>query len=81
MSDELNHQRKPTNAFCEAPLHDTNALATRYKLSPRTIREWITRGCPTPNGVVRLPAMRIGTSWMVREEDCLLFENRTRPWK
>ncbi len=28
--------------------------------SPRTIRDWINHGCPTPNGAIRLDAAKLG---------------------
>lgn len=81
MPDDSNRGHDAHGLLSDGPLLDTNAVAARYKRSPRTIRGWIMHGCPTPNGRVHLPAMRMGRTWMVREEDCLLFEHRTRPWK
>ncbi|MBK1634158.1 helix-turn-helix domain-containing protein [Rhodovulum adriaticum] len=63
----------------EEPLHDTATVAKRYGVSPRTIRDWIEKGCPTPQGRVKLPAAKFGRGWKIRGEDLLLFEHRVRP--
>jgi len=35
-------------------------VAKRHRRSPRTVRDWITNGCATPNGRIRLEALRGG---------------------
>jgi hypothetical protein len=79
MSDDSNGVQQPADVTFGDRLYDTRELAARYRRSPRTIRDWIERGCPTPDGRVRLPAMRLGRAWVVREEDRMLFEHRIRP--
>ena len=62
-----------------APRHYTTAAAgERLGRSARTIRAWITEGCPTPKGRVRLPAMKLGREWQVTEEGLAVFEARAR---
>lgn len=54
-------------------------VAKILRRSPRTIRDWITDGCPTPQGRVRLEAAKLGKSWTVRADWLALFEFRVRP--
>lgn len=60
--------------------YTTTEIGKRYRKHPHTIRDWIRFGCPTLQGKkVKLPAIRIGRSWMIREEDVAVFEMRLRP--
>lgn len=54
-------------------------VATILRRSPRTIRDWIITGCPTPRGRVRLEAVKLGRSWTVRPDWLAVFEFRVRP--
>lgn len=58
---------------------DTVELAGRFRCHPRTIRDWINHGCPTGERRVKLPAVRLGKKWQVREDWLVLFEHRVRP--
>lgn len=60
-------------------IYTTAQVAKHYGVSPRTIRDWISTGCPTPNGPIKLQAAKYGRSWKFTEEDLLLFEHRVRP--
>lgn len=53
--------------------------ATRLRRHPRTIRDWITKGCPTMRGRVSLEATKAGKSWLVHPDWLALFEHRIRP--
>lgn len=59
--------------------YETDDLAARYRCDVRTIRDWIMHGCPTSSGRVKLPAVKLGRKWQVREDWLLLFEHRVRP--
>lgn len=52
------------------PLHD---IAQRYRKSPETIRLWITKGLLINSERCKLPAMKIGATWSVSEQDLLEF--------
>ena len=54
-------------------------VAAILRRSPRTIRGWISTGCPTPRGPVRLEAVKLGRAWMVRPDWLAVFEHRVRP--
>ncbi|NIZ62339.1 DNA-binding protein [Sedimentitalea sp. CY04] len=54
-------------------------IADIFGRNPRTIRDWITKGCPTAGGTVRLRATKLGRSWDIKDEWLLLFEHRIRP--
>ena len=56
--------------------HTTDEVARRFKRSPRTIRDWISHGCPTGGGLVQLEAARVGRSWLVRDDWLERFEFR-----
>ena len=56
--------------------HDVRAVARRFGRSPRTVRDWIAHGCPTPGGLVRLEAARVGRRWMIRDDWLERFEFR-----
>lgn len=53
-------------------------VADILRRSPRTIRDWIIDGCPTPNGRVKLQAAKLGRSWTVRPDWLAVFEFRVR---
>ncbi|WP_424928877.1 DNA-binding protein [Amaricoccus tamworthensis] len=53
-------------------------VATRHRRSPRTIRDWITHGCVTPHGRIRLEAIRAGKKYSVSSEALEIFEARLR---
>jgi transposase len=53
-------------------------VAKRHKRSPRTIREWITKGCVTPSGRIWLEAVRAGKKYSIDGEDLEIFEARLR---
>jgi transposase len=54
-------------------------VAARFRRDPRTIRDWINKGCPTAGGQkVKLGAGRFGKSWEVSSEDLEIFELRVR---
>ena len=59
--------------------HSITTVARAFGRKPRTIRDWITKGCPTPGGLVRLPADKLGRRWSVSDEDLALFRHRVRP--
>jgi len=50
-----------------------------FSRDPHTIRDWINDGCPTPNGPVRLNAVKLGKQWTIRDEWLAVFEMRVRP--
>lgn len=53
-------------------------VAARHRRSPRTVRDWITRGCVTPHGRIQLPAIRVGKKYSIESEDLEVFEARLR---
>ncbi|UOA16971.1 helix-turn-helix domain-containing protein [Sulfitobacter dubius] len=55
------------------------AIAARFQRSPRTIRDWINRGCKTPDGTIRLQAVKLGKSWVVKREWLEFFEFQIEP--
>ena len=54
-------------------------VARKLRRHPRTIRDWITKGCPTERGRVALAATKAGKGWLVHPEWLALFEHRIRP--
>mgnify|MGYP003139051287 CR=1 FL=1 len=42
-----------------------NEVAEIFNRDPHTIRDWINHGCPTPEGLVRLQAAKLGKSWTI----------------
>ena len=59
--------------------HYTTATAGEHLgRSARTIRAWMTEGCPTPKGRMRLPAMKLGREWQATEGGLAVFEARAR---
>lgn len=59
--------------------YSTEEIGEIFNKHPRTIRDWIMIGCPTPNGRVKLQASKLGKSWQVKDEWLVLFEHRVRP--
>jgi transposase len=59
--------------------YSTEEVAEVFGRTPKTIRNWISKGCPTPNGLVKLDACKLGKSWEVKDEWLALFEFRVRP--
>lgn len=59
--------------------YSTNEIAEIFKRDPHTIRDWINHGCPTPHGLVKLQAAKLGKSWTVKDEWLAVFELRVRP--
>jgi hypothetical protein len=53
-------------------------IAVRHRRSPRTIRDWITHGCVTPAGRIRLAAVRAGKKYSIESEALEIFEARLR---
>lgn len=59
--------------------HSIQTIADRFQRNPRTIRDWINRGCKTPDGTIRLQAAKLGKSWVVKKEWLEFFEFQIRP--
>ena len=59
--------------------YTTSELGKIFTRHPHTIRDWINNGCPTPNGRVKLRAVKLGKSWEVKDEWLAVFELRVRP--
>ncbi|SIT17609.1 hypothetical protein SAMN05421759_1279 [Roseivivax lentus] len=59
--------------------YSANEVADIFKRDPHTIRDWINHGCPTPNGMVKLQAVKLGKSWTIKDEWLAVFELRVRP--
>lgn len=59
--------------------YSVEEVAAFLRRSPRTIRDWIRHGCPTPDGPVRLDAAKLGRAWTIKDEWLVLFEHRVRP--
>ena len=59
--------------------YNTKQVAEIFDRDPHTIRDWILKGCPTPNGKVRLEAAKLGKSWTIKDEWLAVFELRVRP--
>lgn len=53
-------------------------IAVRYGKSARTIRDWITHGCPSGGSVIHLPAMKAGKGWLISEHDLEFFDLRLK---
>ena len=62
-----------------AEYHSIEAIADRFPRNPRTVRDWINRGCKTPDGTIRLQAAKLGKSWVVKKEWLEFFEFQIRP--
>lgn len=62
-----------------AEYHNIDAIADRFQRNPRTVRDWITRGCKTPDGTIRLQAAKLGKSWVVKKEWLDFFEFQIKP--
>ena len=59
--------------------YSVKEIAEIFTRKPRTIRDWIQTGCPTPNGLVKLQATKLGKQWQIKDEWFVLFEHRVRP--
>lgn len=59
--------------------YSAKELGEIFKRDPHTIRNWIIDGCPTPEGPVKLQAVKLGKSWTVKDEWLAVFELRVRP--
>ncbi|WP_226629934.1 helix-turn-helix domain-containing protein [Alloyangia pacifica] len=59
--------------------YSANEVAEIFGRDPHTIRDWINHGCPTPEGVIRLQAVKLGKSWSIKDEWLAVFELRVRP--
>lgn len=57
----------------------TTEIGVIFNRHPHTIRDWINRGCPTPDGPIKLQAVKLGKSWQVKDEWLAIFELRVRP--
>lgn len=62
-----------------AVYHTIEAIAARFQRNPRTIRDWINHGCKTSDGTIRLQAVKLGKSWVVKTEWLEFFEFQIRP--
>lgn len=58
--------------------YSTKEVARRLGKSPRTVRDWIANGCPTPRGRVVLPAIQAGKSLLIDRDELDVFEVRIR---
>jgi hypothetical protein len=54
-------------------------VAKMLRKHPRTIRDWIVKGCATERGRINLDATKVGKSWLIHPEWLELFEHRIRP--
>jgi hypothetical protein len=59
--------------------YSAKKLGEIFERDPHTIRDWINKGCPTPDGPVKLQAVKLGKSWQVKDEWLAVFELRVRP--
>ena len=59
--------------------YTTTTVAAMLGVSPRTLRDWIAEGCPTPHGRIKLKAAKLGRSWKIHEVWLAVFECRVRP--
>ena len=59
--------------------YTANEVAEIFRRDPHTIRDWINHGCPTPHGLVKLQAAKLGKSWTIKDEWLAVFELRVRP--
>lgn len=62
-----------------ADYYSIEVIAARFQRNPRTIRDWITRGCKTPDGTIQLQAAKLGKSWVVKREWLEFFEFQIKP--
>jgi hypothetical protein len=58
----------------------TEEVAERLRRSPRMIRDWVVKGCPTERGRVHLEATKAGKSWLVHPDWLALFEHESAPF-
>ncbi len=60
--------------------HPVKEVAKIYHRHPRTIRDWINKGCPIKSGErIKLDAVKAGKSWLVPADALVLFDHRIRP--
>jgi hypothetical protein len=60
--------------------HSIQDVAKIYHRHPRTIRDWITKGCLIESGErIKLGAVKPGRGWLVPAEALVLFDHRIRP--
>ncbi len=59
--------------------YTASEIAEIYRRDPHTIRDWINHGCPTPNGPIKLQAIKLGKSWTIKDEWLAVFELKCRP--
>lgn len=59
--------------------YSAKKLGEIFERDPHTIRDWINKGCPTPDGPVQLKAVKLGKSWQVKDDWLAVFELRVRP--
>lgn len=59
--------------------YSTAEVGEIFARDPHTIRDWIIHGCPTPDGRVKLQAVKLGKQWTIRDEWLAVFELRVRP--
>ncbi len=59
--------------------YSVSRVAEIFQRNPRTIRDWINVGCPTPDGLIKLRAAKLGKSWTIKDEWLAIFELRVRP--
>lgn len=63
----------------EEQYHTVKDVAKVLRRHPRTIRDWIVKGCKTERGRVHLEGTKAGKSWLIHPEWLALFEHRIRP--
>lgn len=59
--------------------YSTTEVGVIFRRHPHTIRDWIIHGCPTPGGRTKLQAVKLGKSWVIKDEWLAVFELRARP--
>ncbi len=59
--------------------YSAKEVGEMFDRDPHTIRDWIRFGCPTPDGKVKLQGVKLGKSWVVKEEWLAVFEIQARP--
>lgn len=57
----------------------TEDVGRKMRRHPRTIRDWITKGCVTGRGRIFLEGTKAGKSWLIHPDWLALFEHRIRP--
>lgn len=59
----------------------TEDVGRKMRRHPRTIRDWIRKGCATDRGRIFLEGTRAGKSWLIHPDWLALFEHRIRPMR